>query len=564
MADIINGGPQINDDDENLEMSSESETMAESRRKLRCHWELASVLNFFRVFEPVIGKEVKMSAEDIETALILSNHSLAKLHITLLKDRKGRVLILESMPKGCALSLERMPKGLALSLERMLDGRVLRLKKMPRRLSVQIGKDPKGRVLRLERILKAGIPPVNKNLSNPDAWVTVLCKKLAEWWPWVAEGKVPLTAEKGEEISKYKELEPTIRLSMLKALCELRIEQVDLMSYVNDELKKGKDISHFRVDKISENRKGISYWYDGNSVMGYRLYKEVNKPHTKSKYKGKGCINLPPTISEWETLATNLDEFRKFSEELSSSSDAVEGSVYQAIETEVIPALEKLKKKQEMVLKRKEREEARLNNYCPYVAVRTCRTRKPVKYTFDDYDQAIEEAIKVTREGKDRKVERTGKKLHENGKRGSHSSNGEMLNDAHMEEGSPDSVDEDEPNDIQVEESDIDDSASNNEEITDTDSDASNSSLENVKRDTLDSQGQNDLISNGPKTKDNSDSSSGHHSPRAKNRLRQRPTKNSALEPCDVPDSDTGSASDNADSEDDPSQVADSEDEMSS
>ncbi|XP_074286361.1 DDT domain-containing protein DDR4 [Silene latifolia] len=486
MADTVNG-------DENLEMSSESETMAESRRQLRRHWELASVLNFLRVFEPVIGKEVKMSALDIETALILPNLSLANLHITLLK----------------------------------------------------------------------GIPPVNKNLSNPDAWVTILCKKLAEWWPWVADGKVPLTAEKGEEISKYKELEPAIRLSMLKALCELRTEQVDLMSYVNDELKQGADISRFRVEKISENKIGISYWYDGDSFMGYRLYKEVNKPHKKSKYKGKGCIDLPPNISEWETLATNLDEFRKFSEELSSSSDAVEGSVYQAIETEVIPALEKLKKKQENVLKRRQREEARLNNYCSYVP-RTCRTRKPVKYTFDEYDQAIEEAIKVTREGKHRKVERTGKKPHENGKRGSHASNGEKLNDVPMEEGSSDSVDADEQNnDIQVEDSDSDHSTNNNGDTIDTDSDASNSSLENVKRDTLDSQGQNGLISNGRTTEDSSNSSSGHHSLRAKNRLSpsedsqsQVATKNSALDSRVVPDSDSGSASDNACSEDSPSQVA--------
>lgn len=31
-----------------------------------------------------------------------------------------------------------------------------------------------------------GIPPVSKMLNGSDAWVTVLCKKLAPWWPWVS------------------------------------------------------------------------------------------------------------------------------------------------------------------------------------------------------------------------------------------------------------------------------------------------------------------------------------------------------------------------------------------
>lgn len=34
-----------------------------------------------------------------------------------------------------------------------------------------------------------GIPPVSKNLVGPDAWVTVLYKKLAPWWPWVSHSE---------------------------------------------------------------------------------------------------------------------------------------------------------------------------------------------------------------------------------------------------------------------------------------------------------------------------------------------------------------------------------------
>ena len=42
---------------------------------------------------------------------------------------------------------------------------------------------------------------------------------------------------------------------------------------------------------------------DGNEIIGFRLYKEVN---TSTKNE------TPPTIScQWETLATNLEEFQK-------------------------------------------------------------------------------------------------------------------------------------------------------------------------------------------------------------------------------------------------------------
>ena len=91
------------------------------RKKLRQRWELASILNFLnvnkfpsffsksfglewkskpflsfsqlsvecccflQVFEPVIKSNLKISAEEIESALIEPNDSLAQLHICLLK-----------------------------------------------------------------------------------------------------------------------------------------------------------------------------------------------------------------------------------------------------------------------------------------------------------------------------------------------------------------------------------------------------------------------------------------------------------------------------------------------
>lgn len=38
-----------------------------------------------QVFQPIIGEDLKLSAEDVETAIIEQNSALAKLHTALLK-----------------------------------------------------------------------------------------------------------------------------------------------------------------------------------------------------------------------------------------------------------------------------------------------------------------------------------------------------------------------------------------------------------------------------------------------------------------------------------------------
>lgn len=48
--------------------------------------------------------------------------------------------------------------------------------------------------------------------------------------------------------------------------------------------------------------------YDGNTTIGYRLYREVTKYGPTKKSMGKEC--LAPPCFQWETLATNLEEFR--------------------------------------------------------------------------------------------------------------------------------------------------------------------------------------------------------------------------------------------------------------
>ncbi|XP_015083807.1 DDT domain-containing protein DDR4 [Solanum pennellii] len=314
------------------------------RRKLRERWELASVLNFLTVFEPVLEIKLKISAEEIETALIESNDNLAQLHIVLLK----------------------------------------------------------------------GIPPVNKLLKDSDGWVIALSKKLEMWWPWVAEGNFPLTAKKGEEMSTYKALNPTTRLLVLKALCEIRADQSDTISYINDETKNRTDSTAFRKEKLGGNGNEVSYWYDGNETLGHRLYKEVYQVESMSKVKDKKRISA--ITSQWETLATTFEEFQNFVEKFSSSQVKWEADVGKAVEAHAIPALQKLQRKKDKAQKRQQREQ-RLESLRSLAVHRSSRIRRPVNYTCDDFDRAIKEAISVTNKRKATEDSTSETRLNEHGPR---------------------------------------------------------------------------------------------------------------------------------------------------
>lgn len=51
--------------------------------------------------------------------------------------------------------------------------------------------------------------------------------------------------------------------------------------------------------------------YDGNKTVGHRLYREVNIYQSKRNSNSKRCLTPPAISCQWETIATNLEEFRK-------------------------------------------------------------------------------------------------------------------------------------------------------------------------------------------------------------------------------------------------------------
>ncbi|XP_042470008.1 DDT domain-containing protein DDR4-like isoform X1 [Zingiber officinale] len=247
-------------------------------------------------------------------------------------------------------------------------------------------------------LLKA-IPPVTRMALGRTTWVTVLCRKLRDWWHWVAEGEIPIVASHGTEIEKYRTLQPGTRVLILKALCDIRVEQEDIRNFIDSSLKHGIQLSAFRKERIGGDSHGISYWYEDDPIVGHRLYREIRRVETKNT-RAKGSSSISLVSLQWETVATNLDEFQEVSDKLFSSKNRTEVSLGKKLKIDSLPEIERIHKKKEKLLKKQQREAILLDSFFTADGIssgRSLRDRKPVTYTFDDYDRSISEAIKITK-----------------------------------------------------------------------------------------------------------------------------------------------------------------------
>ncbi|EEF52097.1 DDT domain-containing protein DDR4 [Ricinus communis] len=247
-------------------------------------------------------------------------------------------------------------------------------------------------------LLKA-IPPITRMALTRDTWITVLCRKLRDWWHWVADGELPIVASHGAEVEVYKTLDPGIRVVILKALCDIRVEQEDIRNYIDNSVKHGIQLSVFRKERVGGDSQGINYWYEDDPIIGHRLYREIRKVEVK-KAKVKGSQVLLNASYQWETVATNFEEFQDVSEKLFASKNRTEASLGKKLKNDMLSEIEKVHKRKERLLKKQHRQALLLDNFLSVDGLgpgRSLRDRKPVTYTFDDYDRSINEAIKITK-----------------------------------------------------------------------------------------------------------------------------------------------------------------------
>ncbi|KHN19361.1 hypothetical protein glysoja_012281 [Glycine soja] len=262
----------------------------------------------------------------------------------------------------------------------------------------------KSRLFNISGLAVSGlaIPPITRMALSRDTWITVLCRKLRDWWQWVADGDLPIVASHGMEVEVYKSLDPGVRVVILKALCDIRVEQEDIRGYIDRSIKHGIPLSTFRKERIGGDSHGISYWYEDDQIIGHRLYREIRKTEVVQMKKGKprGSQVFSNTTYQWETVATNFDEFQDVSEKLFTSKNRMEASVGKKVKIDMLPEIEKVHKRKEKLLKKQHRQALLLDNFLGVDGIapgRSLRDRKPVTYTFDDYDRSINEAIKITK-----------------------------------------------------------------------------------------------------------------------------------------------------------------------
>ncbi|KAL2340833.1 hypothetical protein Fmac_008773 [Flemingia macrophylla] len=380
------------------------------RYNLRSMWELASILNFFNLFRHLLNISVEFSAEEFETALLTPNDTLGDIHMPLLK-------FCASFVEGHSLGVKNIRSYevellLVYGIRRLLRLKGNSLWNGTLRCGVvecfgiwELMERTENKTLEIMEFvidLAEAIPPITRMALSRDTWITVLCRKLRDWWHWVADGDLPIVASHGAEVEVYKSLDPGVRVVILKALCDIRVEQEDIRSFIDSSIKRGIQLSTFRKERIGGDSHGVSYWYEDDPVIGHRLYREIRKTELVQLKKGKprGSQVLSKTTYQWETVATNFDEFQDVSEKLFSSKNRMEVSVGKKVKIDMLPEIEKEHKKKERLLKKQHRQALLLDNFLGVDGLapgRSLRDRKPVTYTFDDYDRSINEAIKITK-----------------------------------------------------------------------------------------------------------------------------------------------------------------------
>lgn len=258
-----------------------------------------------------------------------------------------------------------------------------------------------GLLTRLHIGLMKGLKPkLNVDETN---WPAVLSRKFRS--ECLDADENPFTPERGNEAEHYCNASVVDRVLILKMLCELRCCEGDVREIFELCLKPNSknrrppkkkhkkevsELSQFRPSPIGQLNATTLFWFlDCPDFVDFRLYKE-----TREHLKRGGTVHGHTRIKSWELIAADVEKLQQFGEELPSA-----GSYCRSLKKKVLELVPRLEKRIERE-ERKIRATERLKRHeCNIILDlnggygRSARQRTEAKYTFEEYERAMAEAI---------------------------------------------------------------------------------------------------------------------------------------------------------------------------
>ncbi|KAG8098625.1 hypothetical protein GUJ93_ZPchr0013g34342 [Zizania palustris] len=314
---------------------AEPEAPAELPRwRLRCMWELASVINFLHVFRPLLNIAVEFTAEELEEAIISPNNTLYDIHIPLLKS----IPPVTRMAMGRETWVTVLCRKLKYWWNWVAEGDLPIVASHGEEIKMYNALEPATRLVILKVI--CDIRCEQEDVRN---FIDSSLKRGCQL-PVFRKERI---GGNSYGISYWYDEDPVLGHRLYR-----EIRQVE---YVQEPAKKSKGKGVSSVPVVSYQWETVACNFDEFEVAAEKLFSSRNR--TEASLGKKLKINYLPEIEKTHKKKERLLKKQLREAILLGNCFSVDG----------------------------------------FTSVRSRRERKRVTYTFDDYERSINEAIKTTK-----------------------------------------------------------------------------------------------------------------------------------------------------------------------
>ncbi|KAG1347536.1 putative tRNA ligase [Cocos nucifera] len=410
------------------------------RWELRSMWELASVFNFLHVFRPLLNIAIEFSAEELETALITPNSTLDDIHMPLLKLLDSILVNFLMHPEEFALLLlylavKYMSKLINMGdLElQVADGEIPIIASHGAEVETYKNLDPRTRVVILKALCDIRVEICSYDAGIVDFHFCILQQEdIRNYIDDSLKHGIQLSAFRKERIggnshgvSYWYEDDPIVGHRLYREIRQVEIKKakgkgvaplppasfhwetvatnLDEFQEVSNDVSKFDENIYF-LDLIKENPHYLLSSHGSLQPVIFNqpfmlivhplfftmVLQKINPSSSTCGYYSSDYLHL--FLAAFFSTAS--------AEKLFSSKNRTETSLGKKLKIDFLPEIEKIHKRKERLLKKQQREALLLDSFLTADGLssgRSLRDRKPVTYTFDDYDRSINEAIKITK-----------------------------------------------------------------------------------------------------------------------------------------------------------------------